>query len=253
MEMNNILALRLHEPSRQVLGLCAYLSEMPISKLLNPFLTDGVRTMLGALIVHHIDRKLIFRRDSFGSFTEMLLSSGSETLGRSSGWDPASMRDRVPRVLFDFFEMMGELKAVPRMNATFEGIMVEMDASYMDPVAIRSLCRALGEAYISSGSSLDRLDYQRAGELFFHQMVLGFYRANAKGTAKALTTQLYAHGDFLEKLSRELKDLYSERTKAGVVEAIVVSGTGGKRGRPPKKKAPVAALPSAVPLTQRTA
>lgn len=252
MEMNNIMALRLQEPSRQVLGLCAYLSEMPISKLLNPFLTDGVRTMLGALIVHHIDRKLIFRRDSFGSFTEMLLSSGSETMGRSSGWDPASMRERVPRVLFDFFEMMGEVKAVPRMNTTFEGITLEMDASYMDPASIRSLCRSLGEAYISSGASLDRLDYQRASELFFHQMVLGFYRANARGTAKALTTQLYAHGDFLERLSRELKDLYSERTRAGVVEAIVVSGTSGKRGRPPKKRPIAPSPPAAVPPAQRT-
>jgi len=243
--MNNIMALRLQEPSRQVLGLCAYLSEMPISKLLNPFLNDGVRTMLGALIIHHIDRKLIFRRDSFGAFTEMLLSSGPDPVGRPSGLDPASLRDRLPRVLFDFFELMGELKAVQRMGSTFEGITIDMDASYMDPAAIRSLCRALGEAYISSGASLARLDYQRASGLFFHQMVLAFYRANARGTAKALTTQLYAHGDFLERLSTELKELYSERTKAGVVEAIVVSGASKRRGRPPKKLKENPALPAA--------
>lgn len=246
------MTLRLQDPSRQVLGLCAYLSEMPVSKLLNPFLNEGVKTMLGALIIHHIDRKLIFRRDSFVAFTELLLSSGPDLMGRSAVSEPALIRDRVPRLLFDFFELMGELKVVQRMGSTFEGINVEMDASYMDAATIRTLCRSLGEAYISSGASLERLDYQRAIELYFHQMVLGFYRANARGTAKALTTQLYAHGDFLEKLSLELKELYTERTRAGVVEAIVVSGVGRRRGRPPNKRPQQSTLPAPGPQAQRT-
>jgi hypothetical protein len=246
--MSNIMTLRLQDPSRQVLGLSAYLSEMPLSKLLNPFISDGISTVLGGLIIHHIDRKLMFRRDTFEAFTEMLLSSGAEPFGRPPAWDV--MRERIPRILFDFFELLSELKAVNRFNAALEGVTLEMDASYMDPQYIRSLCHSLGETYMSSGASLDRLDYHKASELFFHQMVLGFYKANAKGTAKALTTQLYAHGDLIDELSRELKDLYSERTKAGVVEAIVVTGGAKRRGRPPKKRMPPPSLPGGVQQSQ---
>ncbi|MGA1872519.1 MAG: hypothetical protein ACMUHY_02510, partial [Thermoplasmatota archaeon] len=86
-------------------------------------------------------------------------------------------------------------------------------------------------------------DYRRKGlglllakEIFFHRMLHFFYRSNAKGTARALSTQWYSKGDLISKIVGEMNDLYNERTESRVVEAIVMTAPRRKRGRPRKKQ-----------------
>jgi hypothetical protein len=94
----------------------------------------------------------------------------------------------------------------------------------------------MGEEYLSSGGSMERLDYQLASEVFYSTMLSDFYRYNAQGTERALTSQLYTHQGMMKELSKEMVDRYFERTRQRKFQAIEMASPAKKRGRPPKKK-----------------
>ncbi|MGA1866191.1 MAG: hypothetical protein ACMUFK_01850, partial [Thermoplasmatota archaeon] len=95
---------------------------------------------------------------------------------------------------------------------------------------------SIGDTYISMGGSLESINYQLASEIFFNRMLYFFYRANAKGTARALTTQWYSKGDLISKIVGEMNERYNEKTGSSVLEAIVVSSPQKRRGRPKKER-----------------
>ena len=68
------------------------------------------------------------------------------------------------------------------------------------------------------------------------KMLQMFYRANAKGTSRALSTQWYANQELVSKIAGEMNDRYMERSGPRSLKAIEVTGKKKKRGRPPKKK-----------------
>ncbi len=237
--MTALMSIRLQEAEKDALALSSLLSEMPVSKLISPFLNEGTKIALGGVLIYHIDRTLIFKRDGFERFIDLLMEPANTSGPFSVQKGPDEVHGMVPKIIWDFFDLLTETKAVQRLNSAMEGVALEMDASFVTPAYLRSFCYTLGDTYISSGGSLERMDYQKATDIFFRRMLHSFYKANARGTARALSTQVYAHSDLLDKLSKELRDLYFERTRSGVLQAIEVTGPPRKRGRPPQKKVKV--------------
>jgi hypothetical protein len=234
--MGDLLTLRLDEKDKKALAFSSMLSEMPISKVITPFINEGTNISLGGILLYHIDRAGTFDRRTFENFTSMMIEPtrsgtysvpprGIEEVQRSS-----------PRVIRDFFEIASEMKVVERMNSTFDEVKVTMDTSFITPPFLRTLCYSLGEDYIRSGASLERLDYQLCLELFFGKMLEFFYHHNATGTVRALSSELYMHQTMLRELSIEMTNRYTERSRTRKFEAIEVASVSPKRGRPPVKK-----------------
>ena len=233
--MTGLLTLRLPENEKEALALSSQLSGMPISKVIMPFISEGTKVSLGASLLFRIDSN-VFKKDHYRDLIDLVQG----TTGRSGQIIPAlSLGDRpdlVPRIVWDFFELLVSVKAVPRLNSALEEVHLDMDTSYVDAELMKALCYAIGDSYLSMGGSLESMNYQLAKEIFFHRMLHFFYRSNAKGTARALSTQWYSKGDLISKIVGEMNDLYNERTESRVVEAIVMTAPRRKRGRPRKKQ-----------------
>ncbi|MBN1390348.1 MAG: hypothetical protein JXA22_06880 [Candidatus Thermoplasmatota archaeon] len=232
--MSELLSIRLQENEKEALALSSQLSGMPVSKVIMPFISEGAKVSLGAALLFRIDTN-VYRRDHFEDFMELVhrpLKTGGQ-LFSSAIVD--HHQNQVPKIIWDFFEMLFETRAVSRLNSSLEEVLLETDTSYVTSEFLGTLCYSIGDTYLSMGGSLDSMNYQLASEVFFHRMVYFFYRSNAKGTAKALSTQWYSKGDLVSKIVGEMNDRYNERTGSSVLEAIVVSSPRKKRGRPKTK------------------
>ncbi|MGA1819480.1 MAG: hypothetical protein ACMUHU_00575 [Thermoplasmatota archaeon] len=232
--MSELLTLRMAENEKEALALSSRLSGMPISKVIMPFISEGAKVSLGAALLFRIDTN-VFKRDHFEDFIDLLQG----TIKGGGSIFPAAVLDEhpnlIPRIIWDFFDLLVSTKAVQRMNAALEDVHIDMDTGFVNPEFLKVLCHSIGDSYLSMGGGLDSMNYQLAQELFFHRMLHFFYRANAKGTARALSTQWYSKGDLVSKIVGDMNDQYNERTESRVVEAIVVSAPQKKRGRPRKK------------------
>ena len=232
--MGELLTLRLEEKDKNALALASNLSELPISKVIIPFIEEGTRISLGSILLFHIDRSKVFNKRDLSNFTTMIMEptrTGEGMIRRS----PDEVRNLSPRVVWDFFDLISEARIVKRLEEVMEEISIGMDPSYVTPYFLRTLCFKMGEEYLSSGGSLERLDYQLASEIFYSTMLSDFYRYNAQGTERALTSQLYTHQGMMKDLSKEMVDRYFERTRQRKFQAIEMAAPAKKRGRPPKK------------------
>ncbi|MFO8050105.1 MAG: hypothetical protein R6V01_00190 [Thermoplasmatota archaeon] len=232
--MSDLLTIRLPENEKDALAFSSHLSEMPVSKVILPFISEGVHISLGALLLHRIDRSTVFRRENYERFIDMIVGSTSGVGALSEGV-PEDFHEILPRIVWNFFELMSETKAVQRINSDFDDVEVTMDTTFILPDSIKSLCRSIGASYLSFGGSLDSMNYQLANDIFFKKMLHMFYKANARGTSRALSTQWYANQSLISKLAGEMNDRYMEHTGGRSFEAIEVTGKK-KRGRPAKKK-----------------
>lgn len=233
--MKNLLTLRLDDKDKQALALSSLLSEMPISKLIVPYIEEGTKVSLGSILLYHIDRSQTFDRRALESFTSLLMEP---TRTGHSGIQERGLEDmkrRTPRVVWDFFELLSENRILERLNGAFDEVTIGMDANYVDPAFLRAFCYSLGEDYISSGGNLEKLDFQLCSSIFFNNMIMEFYRHNASGTARALSSELYAHTNLMKEMATEIGRSYSERTATRKFQAIVVEPTA-RRGRPQVKK-----------------
>ncbi|MEA3557651.1 MAG: hypothetical protein U9R75_00180 [Candidatus Thermoplasmatota archaeon] len=234
--MSSLLTIRLQEKEKEALALASNLNEMPVSKTISPFISEGVKISLGAVLIHRIDRSSVFRKDTYAKFIEIMMGPVNRS-PQASGPFTEDTHEKIPGIIWNFFDLMNETKCLQRINSTLEDIKIEMDTTFVTPENLRSLCFAVGDSYLSFGGPLTTMNYPLANEIFFKKMLYMLYRNNARGTVKALSTQWYANQDMLSKLAGEMNDMYVGRTRSGVVEAIEVTGkVKKKRGRPARKK-----------------
>jgi hypothetical protein len=217
------------------LALTSHLSGMPVSKVIMPFITEGAKVSLGAALLFRIGTN-VYKRDRFEDFIDLLQEPTKKGPSIFSSMGPVELQNVVPKVIWDFFDLLVSTRAINRLNTVLEDVEIELDTSFISPDLLRSLCYAIGDSYLSMGGSLGSMNYQLVIEIFFHKMLHFFYWSNAKGTQKALSTQWYARGDTVSKIVGEMNDQYNEKTGAKVLEAIVVSAPNKKRGRPKKKR-----------------
>ncbi len=234
--MGDLLTLRMEEKDKRALALSSTLSEMPISKVIMPYLNEGINTSLGGILLFHIDRSMTFDKRSFNNFTSILIEPTRTGAAQTPARGPEDVERTSPRVIWDFFDILSELKVIEKLNNTFEAVTLSMDTSFVTPAFLRALCFRLGEAYIRSGGNLERLDYQLSNELFFKMMLDEFYQFNATGTTRSLRSELYMHQTRIKDLSLEMVNCYSERSKTRKFQAIEVASDERKRGRPSIKK-----------------
>ncbi len=230
----------MEEKDKKALALSSNLSELPISRVISPFIEEGIRISLGSILLFHIDRSKVFDRRDLSNFTVMILEptrTGEGMIRRG----PDEVRKISPRVVWDFFDLLAEGRVLKRLEEVMDDVKIGMDPSYVTPSFLRTLCYKLGEDYLSSGGSMERLDYQLASEIFYSSMLEDFYRYNALGTERALSSQLYTHQGLMKELSREMVDRYFERTRQRKFQAIELASPPKTRGRPPKKR--IKALP----------
>ncbi|MFW3145723.1 MAG: hypothetical protein ACMUIE_02800 [Thermoplasmatota archaeon] len=234
--MGDLLTIRLPDYEKDALDFSSHLSEMPVSKVILPFISEGVKVSLGAVLIQRIDRSYVYGRRNHEQFVELMMSIVSSTNPGSAVGMMENTHERVPKIIWDFFDLLEETRAVGRINTALEEVALTPDASFITPENLRSLCYSIGDSYLMHGGSLESMNYQLANEIFFKRMLYLLYRCNATGTAKSLSTQWYAHQDMISRLANEMNDRYSEKSKSRPVEAIVVTGSKKKRGRPPKRK-----------------
>lgn len=233
--MGDLLTIRLDEKEKEALALSSKLSELPISKLIMPHLSEGTKISLGAVHLFLIDRSITFDKRSFDVFTSMIMEPTRTGGLLSVQKTPAEVRQSSPKVIWDFFEIMHELNVIGKINSSLEDVTLYMDTSYVTPMYLKTLCYRIGEEYIRSGGNLISMDYQLASDLFFNEMLMGFYHNNATGTARSLSSQLYTHQGLFKDISKEMVNRYSEKTRTRKIQAIEVESTR-KRGRPKKKR-----------------
>ena len=233
--MSDLLTLRVPGSEKEALAFSSNLSGMPVSKVIMPFIAEGVKVSLGAALLFRIGTN-VYKRDRFEDFIDLLQEPTKKGTSVFSPVGPEEFQNLVPRVVWDFFELLNTTKAVSRLNATLEEVEVEMDTNFITPDLLRTLCYNIGDSYLSMGGNLDSMNFQLANEIFFHRMLHFFYWSNAKGTQRSLSTQWYSKGELVSKIVGEMNDIYSQKAGARVMEAIVVSAPKKKRGRPKKKK-----------------
>jgi len=233
--MSDLLTIRLPNNEKDALAFSSHLSGMPVSKVILPFISEGTKISLGALLLFRIDT-MVYKKDRLLSFMELILGPTKKGGSIFSMVGPEEYQSILPKIIWDFFELLVETRAMNRINAAFDEVQVEVGADFISEEFLRTLCYTIGDTYLSMGGSLESMNYQLANEIFFQKMMHFFYRANAKGTAKALTTQWYAHGEVVSQILGEMNDIFVERSGSRVMEAIVVSGQKRSRGRPRKKK-----------------
>jgi hypothetical protein len=200
-----------------------------------PFIDEGIRISLGSILLFHTDRSKVFDRRDLSGFTGMMLDptrSGEGIIRRT----PEEVRKISPRVVWDFFDLLAQGKIPKRLEEAMDDVSIGMDPSYVTPAFLRTLCYKMGEDYLAGGGSMERLDYQLASEIFFSNMLESYFRYNAQGTERALSTQMYTHQSLFKEVSREMVDRYFERTRQRKFQAIEMASSPKKRGRPPKKK-----------------
>ena len=71
--MGDLLTIRLDEREKDALALSSKLSEIPISKIIMPYITEGTKISLGGVLLFLIDRSITFDRRSFDVFTSMMI------------------------------------------------------------------------------------------------------------------------------------------------------------------------------------
>ena len=201
-----------------------------------PYLNEGVHISLGGILLYHIDRSMTFDKRAFNNFTSILIEPTRTGSAQTPARSPEDVERSSPRVIWDFFDILSELKVIEKLNHTFEDVTLSIDTSFITPAFLRALCFRLGEAYLRSGGNLERLDYQLSNELFFKMMLDEFYNYNAKGTVRSLRSELYMHQTRIKDLSLEMVNCYSERSKTRKFQAIEVASETKKRGRPSIKK-----------------
>ena len=233
--MSDLLTLRVPGNEKEALAFSSHLSGMPISKVIMPFLTEGAKVSLGATLLFRIGTN-VYKRDRYEDFIDLLQEPTKKGTSIIAPLGPAQLQNAVPKVVWDFFDLLVTTRTVSRLNAVLEEVELEMDTSFISQDLLRSLCYSIGDSYLSMGGSLNSMNYQLANEIFFHRMLHIFYWTNAKGTQKALNTQWYARGDLISKIVGEMNESYGEMTGSRVMEAIMVSAPKKKRGRPKKKK-----------------
>jgi hypothetical protein len=243
-KMTDLLTIRLPNNEKEALDFASHLSGMPVSKVILPYISEGTKVSLGALLLFRIDT-IVYKKDRLLSFTELIMGPTKKGSPLFSAIGPEEYQSTVPKIIWDFFDLLAETRAISRINVAFEDVQVEIGTDFINPEFLKTLCYTIGDTYLSMGGSLESMNYQLANEIFFQKMAYFFYYANAKGTAKSLTTQWYTHGEVISKILGEMNDRYVERSGSRVMEAIVVSGQKRSRGRPRKKKKK--ALPPAGP------
>lgn len=229
--MGDLLSIRLDRTDKEVLSFTSRMTETPASKVIGPFLSEGIRISQGSLIMFQIDRSTLFRKERYLSFVRMLIEPSRAGSSLMLDRDPEIVHSLTPRIIWEFFDLLSEERVIQKFSATFEGIEIQRDMGYVSAPFLRTLTYHLGESYISASGSLERLDYQRATSLYFHLMLHYFYRFNAKGTAKALNTQWYTHQAVIQKIEDAMMKKYSEKIRLSVVEAIVVPESKGVADR----------------------
>jgi hypothetical protein len=220
--MTSLLSIRMESREKEIINFSSKLSRAPISKVLGPFITEGSRIALGAVIIFHIDRSSIYRRSSFNSFLDLLRNSPSREGDLVFDREYERMYSATPRIIWDFFELIHEGKTSERFEKLFKGISFEHGVDYVTPLLLRELCYRLSESYVNNGGSLKRLDYDIAIRNLFDLMLNLHYRNCARGTSKALNTQWYTRQDKVSDLVDEIVSKYYKRMEKRVVEAIEV-------------------------------
>jgi len=234
--MADLLTLRMNTVDKKALTLSSHLSDMPVSRLIMPFMAEGTRTVLGSTILHHIDRSGTYDRRALEMFTNMIMESSRTGSNLRFLVGPEDVRRTSPKVVWDFFDIVSEANIVKRMNEVMEEVRVRMGTAYVSSSFLRYLCYRIGDDYVTTGGSLDRFDYHQASEIFFTVMLERFYHHNAEGTADALHSQFFIHQGLFREFITEMMDRYNERTRERKLEAIEVqSSTNVPRGRPPKQ------------------
>jgi len=235
--MSEVLTLRLKGKDKDMLSFSSRLSGIPASKMLYPFIEEGIRMNLGASILFQIDRSTPLNRDRFERFIDALRERDADRSGPSGETLVDPLGGLMPRIVPDYFWMLRETKAVQRMEQAMLDIQFSPDVGYVEPSSLRSVCLATGEAYIAKGLSFSRIDLGQATRLFFQVMTGMTYRKYARGTEKALSTRWYTNQETVGKLVEEMAQRYESRYPARVVEAIEVKEAIPVEGpRPVKKK-----------------
>ena len=237
--MTDIMTLRLKGKDKELLSLASRLTGIPASKMLYPFLEEGIRINLGASILFQIDRSVQMNRNRYERFVDALRDRERVRSGTSGDLMEDPLRDLMPKIISDYFWMLRETKAIPRMEQAMADIQFTTDVGYIDPSMIQIACLSLGDAYIANGLPLNRIDLVQATRLFFHVMTSMTYRRYARGTEKALSTRWYTSQETINKLVEEMAERYESRYPARVVEAIEVKEAIPVEERPSVRKKPV--------------
>lgn len=241
----DIMTIRLKDRDKEMLGFSSKMTAIPASKLLYPFISEAIRINLGASLLLNIDRNQPFQRRRYEQFVDAL-KDHEDRLQTDAPPSMESIQAETPRVVLDFFWMFREVKAVERLETTMGEIQLSSDMEFLNASFRRTLCIALGDAYISRGLSLSKIEVDQARRIFFYLMTSHFYRNNAKGTAKALSVKWYSHQDLVNRLVDEMVSRYELRYPTKVVDAIevreaipVVSKKTVSRTIPSQTKAPM--------------
>ena len=94
--MGNLLTIRLPDNEKEALELSSRLSEMPVSKVILPFISEGVKTSLGALLIQRIDRAYVYGRRNHEQFINIIMGPASSPSTGGSGVMADSLHGRIP-------------------------------------------------------------------------------------------------------------------------------------------------------------
>ncbi|MGA1821124.1 MAG: hypothetical protein ACMUIG_01195 [Thermoplasmatota archaeon] len=238
--MGNLFTVRLEDKDKEVMNFSSKLSRMPVSKVINPFLKEGARSALGAALLFQIDRSTIVQKQMYRNFLDLIVDPIRLTPGMSDEGSFEEMFKCTPRIVWDFFDLIKEAKVRQKLSAVMKDIEFREEIDFIDTRSLRYISHQLGDIYVTMGGSLSRMDYHLATKTFFHIMLHSYYRNNASGTSKALSSQWYTHQDTVSKIEDELIERYERKVSTKVVEAIEVP-VESKIRKPPE--AEVLALP----------
>jgi hypothetical protein len=220
--MTDIMTLRLKDRDKEALYFSSKQTGIPSSKLLYPFISEAIGINLGASILFNLDRNAPYQRARYERFIEMIKTGEGRVAASEQPENMEETPEATPRIVLDFFWMMREVKAAERLEQAMGEIQFVQDMGFLTPAFHRSLCLALADMYLSRGLSTSRLEADQARRAFFHIMISHYYRNNAKGTSKSLSTKWYSHQELVNKLVEEMVGKYEMRYPTKVVEAIEV-------------------------------
>ena len=238
--MKGLFTIRLKDRDKEAISLSSKITGIPTSKMLYPFIDEGLRINLGASLLYLIDRSAPFNRGKFERFMDHIRSSKGQQMDPVDGREDIQPSDISPRVIIDYIWIMREIRLHQRLEQAMEGIQLSPELDCIELNVLRRLSRDLGERYITSGSPLNRLDAPGATRMFFSLMTEAYYRHNARGTLKTLNTRWYGNQDLISKLVEEMASRYEHKYPARVVEAIEVNDQISRElPRKTKKKKPI--------------
>jgi hypothetical protein len=220
--MTDTMTIRLKDRDKETLAFTSMLTGIPSSKLLYPFLSEGVRVNLGATVLFNIDRNTPYQRARYERFIETLHGKGVKGHNPDVQTDLAPSQETTPRIVLDFFWMFKEVRAAEKMEQAMGEVQFAQDMGFVNVAFLRTLCLSLGEMYVSRGLSLSKIEIDQARRAFFYLMTSYNYQNNARGTGKVLAVKWYTHQDLVNKLVDEMVGRYEMRYPTKVVEAIEV-------------------------------